>query len=313
MSYQIADPQWFVLLILPIGLVVWYWLARKREPVLNWEGGEDISNKMIFGSPEVLRHATIAGLSLLMIWGIALIAGLVSPGSKVQAPARTETASICFIIVDNSGSMSYSNEPGGESRDSVATRDLVEGVKQSTCQKFGLVSFDASSEALIAPDAGLPVSRDEVIENIEGLQYQSGGTAIGEGIARATEQCKLGAFGPCNFLLVSDLNDRSGEGQTGVSEAIQELTDLGASLNVLNVGAEEGYTGEVRWDTPQTALEGVEVVSSSADALTDVSEQSFTVPGLELEAPDQVPLLPRLIGVALLVLLVLPFLRTIRE
>lgn len=313
MSYQIADPQWFALLILPASLVVWYWLARKREPVLNWEGGEDISNKMIFGSREFFRHASIAGLSLLMLGCIILVAGVVSPGSKVEVPAETETASICFVIVDNSGSMSYSNEPGGESRDAVATRDLVEGITQSTCQKFGLVSFDASSEALLAPDAGLPVTKEEVIDSIEGLEYESGGTAIGEGIARATEQCKLGVFGPCNFLLVSDLNDRSGEGQTDVSAAIQELTDLGATLHVLNVGAEEGYAGEVRWDTPQTALDGVEVVDSSAEALTDVMEQSLTIPARELTAPDQVPLLPRVIGAILLALLILPALRTIRE
>ncbi|MCA9349263.1 VWA domain-containing protein [Candidatus Saccharibacteria bacterium] len=320
MNITFATPWLMVLAVLPLGLLVWYLFGRKSEPIVEWES-EDIHNVMIATASERWRHLGVVSLVIGMLGAVVLVAGFQTGASTVSSEAKEERASLCFIVFDNSGSGNYANEPGGESRFERSLRELKAAIEgQSSCQQFGLIAFSGDSEALVAPTPGNPAGAQATLAQLDALTTNSGGTDIAAGLQQALTQCKLGEFGPCNFLLVSDLADRSEGGSSRLLEQLSAVKLLGSLLYVYDVGAARGYDGQVAWPTPQTDVfddptvaEASKQVSSPAEAFAEAKVQTFSVPAQEVQVPASTPLWPRLLGGILLLLLIVPFTRTIRE
>lgn len=322
--YTLSNPWWFFLAALPLGLLAWYIKKPRNQDELQ------VKNPMLeqlvkFARPQVLRHFAVGGLFLGMLVAIVLVVGFRTPASTVSSEAKEERASLCFIVFDNSGSMSYSNQAGTDIRIEEARRQLTTGINDpaSACEEYGLVTFSGQSDALVAPSPGMPVDKAEVLAQLESVTPNPGGTDIAAGLGQALTQCKLGQFGPCNFLLVSDLSIRSDNGEAELLSQLLALKALGATLDVFDVGSAQGYDGQQNWarfQTPQTEVLGdptvadtSKMVSSPTEAFQQASVQTFTVPSQDVPVPASTPVWPRLLGALLLAFLLVPFVRTIRE
>lgn len=253
MSFQWPLALWGLALIPAFAAL--YVLAQRRRAryAVRFTNLELLSN-VLPKSPGWRRHLPPV---LILLALSSLLLGLARPQATVQVPR--ERANV-VLAIDTSGSMvaedvapdrlSAAREAAGTFLDR-----LPEGLR------VGLVTFSSDARVISAP-----TDDHEAIRTALGSLNASGGTAMGDALARASEVSQQAGDGtgegngrdsgagrreiPAAVVLLSDGANTSGD--TEPSESARRARDMGIPVFTVALGTEDGFvelpddSGEVR-------------------------------------------------------------------
>ena len=194
---------WLLLALVsvPVALAAALWFERRRSRYAVTFTNLDVLASVLEQKRSLRRWVPLA--LLLLALAVASV-GLARPSAHVSVPAQRATI---VLLVDVSGSMKATDvKPSrlGAAQQAMAT--FLERVPAS--DKVGLVSFSSEPDILVEPTTDRQIMR-------QGLQllYPDAGTAIGDGIAIATQVAEQSVAGaqrgsdgklPAAIILLSD-------------------------------------------------------------------------------------------------------------
>jgi Ca-activated chloride channel family protein len=243
MSFAWPAFLWGLLLVPAAGVLYLLALRRRKRHAVRFTNLELLAN-VVPRTPGWRRH--LPPVLLLMALS-ALLLGLARPQATVLVPR--EEANV-VLLMDVSGSM----EATDVSPNRLAAAQEAAGVfldRLPDDLRVGLVTFSEREQVLSLPTADHGVVRD-ALESLEA----EGGTAMGDGLLRATEISQLGVGGgdegrtgdvrgegnqegvPAAVVLLSD--GASTDGETEPEEAAETARALGVPVFTVALGTEEG-------------------------------------------------------------------------
>jgi Ca-activated chloride channel family protein len=241
MSFAWPVFLWSLLLVPAAGVLYLLAQRRRKRHVVRFTNLELLAN-LVPRTPGWRRH--LPPVLLLMALS-ALLLGLARPQAKVLVPR--EEANV-VLVMDVSGSM----EATDVSPDRLAAAQEAAGAfldRLPEDLRVGLVTFSEREQVLSPPTADHAVVSDAL-----GSLQAGGGTAMGDGLLRATEISQLGvgrgneadARGsggngqgvPAAVVLLSD--GANTDGQTRPEEAAGRARSLGVPVYTVALGTEEG-------------------------------------------------------------------------
>lgn len=238
MSFAWPMALWALLLV-PAAAALYLLLQRRRKRhVVRFTNLELLAN-LVPRFPGWRRHLPPA---LLLLALGALILGFARPQATVLVPR--EEANV-VMVMDVSGSM----EATDVSPDRLVAAKEAAGAfldRLPEDLRVGLVTFSGREQVLSLPTA----DHAAVHEAVDSLEA-GGGTAMGDGLMRATEISQLGLDGgrrdasngdgagvPAAVVLLSD--GANTNGQTEPEEAARRAQELGVPVFTVALGTEEG-------------------------------------------------------------------------
>jgi Ca-activated chloride channel family protein len=194
---------WLLLALLaaPLALVAALWVERRRSRYAVTFTNLDLLASVLDRKTSLRRWVPLALFVLAL--AVASVA-LARPRASVALPAQRATI---VLLVDVSGSMRATDvKPSRLGAAQVAMTTFLNRVPSS--DKVGLVSFSSEPDILVEPTTDRDIMR-------QGLQllYPDAGTAIGDGIATATQVAEQSVAGaqrghdgklPAAIILLSD-------------------------------------------------------------------------------------------------------------
>ena len=197
-------------LLVPVLVALYAVLQRRRRAAAAAFATPALMPNVVTGSPGWRRHVPAV---LLLAALAALVLATARPERTVAQPKRQATV---VLVTDVSGSMSADDvEPTRMRAAQDAARTFVEKVPKTF--RVGLVSFNQYAQVQLPPTT----DRAQIDPVIEGLRAE-GGTAMGDGLARAVEEIRAEqerqrATGdkrpPAAIILLSDGKNTSGAAQ----------------------------------------------------------------------------------------------------
>ncbi len=240
MSFAWPVALWALLLV-PTAVALYLALQRRRKRHVVRFTNLDLLSNLVPRLPGWRRH--LPPVLLLMALG-ALVVGFARPQATVLVPR--EEANV-VMVMDVSGSM----EATDVSPDRLVAAQEAAGAfldRLPEDLRVGLVTFSEREQVLSAPTADHAAVRDAV-DSLEA----GGGTAMGDGLMRATEISQLGLDGgqrdgsngggdgagvPAAVVLLSD--GANTNGQTEPAEAARRARDLDVPVFTVALGTEGG-------------------------------------------------------------------------
>jgi Ca-activated chloride channel family protein len=205
-----ADPLLLLgLLLVPIGLVVYRLVQRRRSRYAVRFTNVDLLGNLVPRTPAWRRHVPPA--FYLVAMG-ALVLALARPSMAVQVPREEATI---ILTMDVSGSMMATDvAPTRLAAAQQAANDFVDRLPAGV--KVGLVSFSTAPRVVVAPTT----DRAAVHTGIANLTAH-GGTALGDAIATSLEAAGLDLTGGPSTPAASPSTDPSASpsGDPGATEA----------------------------------------------------------------------------------------------
>jgi Ca-activated chloride channel family protein len=232
--------EWPLLLIslvlVPLLIIVYLIAQRRRRRYAVRFTNLALLHSVVGKGPGFRRHLP----PLLYLLGLtALLVSLARPVAMLAAPR--EQADV-MLVLDVSGSMTATDlQPNRMSAAQQAAQGFIDSLP--THARVGLVSFSNVTN-LAAP---LTHDREVVQQALNGLRA-SGGTAIGDGLARALEHLEQrpsnaeGQRPPAQIVLLSD-----GESAAGLSADVAAEQAAQAQVQVTTIGiGQRGATPTIR-------------------------------------------------------------------
>jgi Ca-activated chloride channel family protein len=239
MSFAWPAFLWGLLLVPVAGVLYLFAQRRRKRHAVRFTNLELLAN-VVPNAPGWRRHLPPV---LLLIALSALLLGLARPQATVLVPR--EEANV-VLVMDVSGSMEATDvSPNRLAAAQDAAGAFLDRLPDDL--RVGLVTFSEREQVLSLPTADHAAVRD-ALDSLEA----EGGTAIGEGLLRATEISQLGAGGrdagrtgegnqegvPAAVVLLSD--GSSTDGETEPEEAAERARALGVPVFTVALGTEEG-------------------------------------------------------------------------
>jgi Ca-activated chloride channel family protein len=242
MSFAWPAFLWGLLLVPAAGVLYLLAQRRRKRHAVRFTNLELLAN-MVPNAPGWRRH--LPPVLLLMALS-ALLLGLGRPQATVLVPR--EEANV-VLVMDVSGSMEATDvSPNRLAAAQEAAGAFLDRLPDDL--RVGLVTFSEREQVLSPPTADHAVVSDAL-----GSLQAGGGTAMGDGLLRATEISQLGvgqgneadARGssggngqgvPAAVVLLSDGANTSGE--TEPEEAAERAQALGVPVFTVALGTEEG-------------------------------------------------------------------------
>jgi Ca-activated chloride channel family protein len=246
MSFAWPVFLWGLLLVPAAGVLYLLAQRRRKRHAVRFTNLELLAN-LVPNAPGWRRH--LPPVLLLMALS-ALLLGLARPQAMVLVPR--EEANV-VLVMDVSGSM----EATDVSPDRLAAAQEAAGAfldRLPDDLRVGLVTFSEQEQVLSLPTADHVAVRD-ALDSLEA----GGGTAVGDGLLRATEISQLGVGGgdagrtgggdvrggegtqegvPAAVVLLSD--GSSTEGEIEPEEAAERARAIGVPVFTVALGTEEG-------------------------------------------------------------------------
>jgi Ca-activated chloride channel homolog len=258
-SMRFADPEFLVLLILPVAYAAHWWHTRRRPPPLR------------LGMPALgfLSDLPVAGRArwrpLLKLLRVAAMALLVIALARPQLPKdvreiRLRSRNI-MVALDISSSMKAGDfQPGN--RLAVARRVLTEFVQRRSGDLVGLVVFAGRAflQAPLTPDLAL---LETILGRVD-IGLLPDGTAIGTALALSLGQLKDLPVKASTIVLITDGANNTGQPTPLV--AAEAARTLGIRIQAIGLSTR---------DTSSVALNGVWRVGSTAPRLTSRDEAAL--------------------------------------
>jgi Ca-activated chloride channel family protein len=246
MSFAWPAFLWGLLLVPAAGVLYLLAQRRRKRHAVRFTNLELLANLMP-RAPGWRRH--LPPVLLLMALS-ALLLGLARPQATVLVPR--EEANV-VLVIDVSGSMEATDvSPNRLAAAQEAAGAFLDRLPDDL--RVGLVTFSEREQVLSLPTADHAVVQD-ALESLEA----GGGTAMGDGLLRATEISQLGVGGgdegrtgggdvrggegnqegvPAAVVLLSD--GASTDGETEPEEAAETARALGVPVFTVALGTEEG-------------------------------------------------------------------------
>ena len=238
MSFAWPLALWALLLV-PAAAALYLLLQRRRKRHVVRFTNLDLLSNLVPRFPGWRRHLPPA---LLLLALGALVVGFARPQATVLVP-RDEANVV--MVMDVSGSM----EATDVSPDRLVAAQEAAGAfleRLPDDLRVGLVTFSEREQVLSLPTADHAAVQDAV-DSLEA----GGGTAMGDGLMRATEISQLGLDGgrrdgsdgdgagvPAAVVLLSD--GANTNGQTEPAEAARRARELGVPVFTVALGTEGG-------------------------------------------------------------------------
>jgi Ca-activated chloride channel homolog len=235
---------WGLLLVPAAGVLYLLAQRRRKRHAVRFTNLELLGN-LVAHTPGWRRH--LPPVLLLMALS-ALLLGLARPQATVLVPR--EEANV-VLLMDVSGSMEATDvSPNRLVAAQEAAGAFLDRLPDDL--RVGLVTFSEREQVLSLPTADHAAVRD-ALDSLEA----EGGTAMGDGLLRATEISQLGVGGgdadrtgdvrggegnqegvPAAMVLLSD--GSSTHGETEPEEAAERARALGVPVFTVALGTEEG-------------------------------------------------------------------------
>ena len=246
MSFAWPAFLWGLLLVPTAGVLYLLAQQRRKRHAVRFTNLELLAN-VVPRTPGWRRH--LPPVLLLMALS-ALLLGLARPQATVLVPR--EEANV-VLVMDVSGSMEATDvSPNRLAAAQDAAGAFLDRLPDDL--RVGLVTFSEREQVLSLPTADHAAVRD-ALDSLEA----EGGTAMGDGLLRATEISQLGVGGgdagrtgggdvrggegdregvPAAVVLLSD--GSSTDGETEPEEAAERARALGVPVFTVALGTEEG-------------------------------------------------------------------------
>jgi Ca-activated chloride channel family protein len=241
MSFAWSAFLWGLLLVPAAGVLYLLAQRRRKRHAVRFTNLELLAN-LVPHTPGWRRH--LPPVLLLMALS-ALLLGLARPQATVLVPR--EEANV-VLVMDVSGSMEATDvSPNRLAAAQEAAGAFLDQLPDDL--RVGLVSF-SEREQVLSP----PTEDHAVVSDALGSLQAGGGTAMGDGLLRATEISQLGvgrgneadARGsggngqsvPAAVVLLSD--GANTDGETRPEEAAGRARSLGVPVYTVALGTEEG-------------------------------------------------------------------------
>ena len=194
---------WLLLIVLavPVALAAAIWFERRQSRYAVTFTNLDLLASVVEQKPSLRRWVPLA---LFLLALVAASVAVARPRARVAVPSQRATI---VLLVDVSGSMRAKDvKPSRLGAAQAAMGAFLDRVP--TSDKVGLVSFSSEPDILVEPTTDRGIMR-------QGLQllYPDAGTAIGDGIAVATQVAVKSVAGasrgpdgklPAAIILLSD-------------------------------------------------------------------------------------------------------------
>ncbi|HVO11766.1 MAG TPA: VWA domain-containing protein [Vicinamibacteria bacterium] len=226
-----ASPSWLLaLLLLPLGAVVFGWLARRDRERLGRLVSRPLWGRVVRRSRERWRWLRLA---LLLAGAMGVIVALARPQwGMVREKVGREGVDV-VLLLDTSASMATPDV--APSRLFLARQALMQLVARLDGDRFALVAFEREAYPLV------PLTLDPdvlglFLDTVEPGMVPAPGTSLGSGLSTG-----LSAFVDKDrrhkvMVLVSDGEDLEGE----VEAAVRAARQAGVIVHTVGVGTEAG-------------------------------------------------------------------------
>ena len=266
MSFVWPMALWALLLV-PAAAALYLLLQRRRKRHVVRFTNLDLLSNLVPRFPGWRRHLPPA---LLLLALGALVLGFARPQATVLVPRQEANV---VMVMDVSGSMEATDVSPDRL---VAAREAAGAFLDRLPEdlRVGLVTFSDQEQVLSMPTADHAAVRDAV-DSLEA----GGGTAMGDGLMRATEISQLGLDGgreddsngggngagvPAAVVLLSD--GANTNGQTEPAEAARRAQELGVPVFTVALGTEGG--------TVETSDGQVVPVPPDQETLEQIAQQT---------------------------------------
>ena len=250
------DRPWalLALLIVPLALVVWRALERRRQAESERFASAALLPALVQRMPGRLR---LIPAVLLLLGLAALLVGMAKPHAKLTVPRHDATV---VLVMDVSRSMEAKDVP--PSRLFAAVSEANQFLNEiPTRYNVALVAFGSSAIVSVPPTTDRNLVRQELAQLRPGE-----GTAIGDAVLAAAKLGKKqkvvdGVVPPTTALVISD-GARDG-GRVAPLTAAKKAKALGVPVSTVLVGTPDGivtakltggYTEQIRVPADPTTL-----------------------------------------------------------
>jgi Ca-activated chloride channel homolog len=256
---RFADPELLLLLVIPLGYALWWWLRRRQLPP---ERLALPAFAFLPAAPPSNRERWRRALPLVrVVGGILLVLAVARPqASREVREIRLRSRNI-ILALDISSSMKAGDfQPGN--RLSVARKVVTDFVGRRQGDLVGLVLFAGRAflQAPLTPDLSL---LQKVLKRVD-IGMLPDGTAIGTALALSLNQLKDLPVKASTIVLITD-----GANNTG------QPTPLVAAEAARTLGVRVQAVGLSSRDTTSVPLNGVWRVGNTAPRLTGRDEAAL--------------------------------------
>jgi Ca-activated chloride channel family protein len=262
------------LALLPILALLYLFAQRRRRAYALRFTNLDLLREVVGRAPGIRRHVP----PLFFLLGLAaLLVALARPQTVIALPREQATV---LMVVDVSGSMNATDvQPSRLVAAKQAANTFLDELPPTI--RVGVVSFAGSAQVLTPP-----TDDRAMVRRVIGSLRADGGTAMGDGIARALEvgDARSGEQGsgahapaseetpPAAIVLLSD--GASSAGRVEPAEAADEARAAGVPIFTIALGTPNG-TVEQRGPGPTVRRVGVPPDEATLREIADVTGGRF--------------------------------------
>jgi Ca-activated chloride channel homolog len=249
------DPVWLLgLLLVPILAAVYFWITRqKKNEAIRFSRLAFVKSALGDGKKTRRTHIlfvlALAALALLFI-------GLADPHIPLE---QTKDGVNAILVIDDSGSMQANDYKPSRIEAAKSAGDVL--IKSLDPKDYaGVVVFEsgATTAAYLSPD------KDRVREKLAAVAPKAGQTAIGDGLALATDMAKSIPNKKNVIILLSD--GVSNAGVISPDEAVGYATSAGIQVFTVGLGSTQPVVLGYDWlGNPQYAQLDEATLKSIAD------------------------------------------------
>jgi Ca-activated chloride channel family protein len=226
MTFEWPVMLWGLLLI-PLAILLYILAQRRRVRYAVRFTNLDLLANLVPKTPGWRRH--LPPVLFLLAMSLLLL-GLARPQATIMVPEEEATV---VLAMDTSGSMVATDvAPDRLSAAQEAAGTFLDRLPGEL--RVGLVTFSSQAQVL-----SVPTDDHDAVRRALGSLEAEGGTAMGEGLARASEISRSpGRDAPAAVVLLSDGANTSGEIEP--SEAASRAREWGVPVFTVAIGTPEG-------------------------------------------------------------------------
>lgn len=232
-----TQPLWLVLMVVPLGLTVWYVIINKRKKVDTVTFSNPAFMTDVIKPYRPSRRWIAFGLLMLTLFGLPF--AMARPTFTSSTPESRNTV---MIVLDVSTSMDATDV--SPSRLEAAKAAIAAAVKDAPSSlNIGLVTLADHAQSVATPS----LDHAELLSKLAKLKSQKGGTASGEGVLMAIDSLNfVRAFGGeatsfnGRIILVSDGVEEISSGEQNLQAATAESKKLAYAIDTVSYGTPNG-------------------------------------------------------------------------
>lgn len=229
--FRFENPDYlYALLLLPLLVLLYIWLSKRRQQYIAGFGNYDLVSRLLKGFSE--RRRRIKGMLLLTCFALLLIA-LANPQLGAKTEKVTRRGIDVMIALDVSQSMLAEDvQPNRLERSKQLMAQLIERMKDD---RIGIVVF-AGTAFLQMPLSSDYSAAKLFLQSINTDMMPTQGTAIGQAIDIALQSYKNEEKKHKALVIISDGEDH----EEGAMTMAQQAAEQGTSIYAVGVGSDEG-------------------------------------------------------------------------